>query len=158
MLTGLPPVQKRIESAIHEPLLCQLRTPGPTPSTRSPLTLATGLEEPQTCRSVFNLEPLMRGPLGKVPEGLLSRNQCVELLPREAVHDSPTCSSKSGCHICAAWRKRATLLKARAVRGKPVEDRVHHRITPGSQPVSGPSSCGAPPSGLCSTRAHHPQR
>ena len=44
------------------------------------------------------------------------------------------------CHICAAWLKRATLLKARAVRGKPVESRVHHRITPESLPVSGPPS------------------
>ena len=63
----------------------------------------------------------------------------------------PTYSSKSGCHICAAWRKRATELKARAVRDKTVEGRVHHRITPGSLPVSDPSSCGASPSGLCSS-------
>ena len=40
---------------------------------------------------------------------------------------------------------------SRAVRGKPVEGRVQHRITPGSLPVSGPSSCGASPSGLWSS-------
>ena len=37
------------------------------------------------------------------------------------------------------------------MRGKPVEGRVHHRITPESLPVSGPSSCGASPSGLWSS-------
>ena len=52
-----------------------------------PLPSAIGLEEPQTCRPVFNLKPLMRGPMGEVPEGLLSRNECIELLPRQAVHD-----------------------------------------------------------------------
>ena len=36
VLTSLPPVGGRTERAIHEPLLCQLRTPGPTPSTKSP--------------------------------------------------------------------------------------------------------------------------
>ena len=62
-----------------------------------------------------------------------------------------TYPSKSVCRICAAWRKHATLLKARAVRGKPEEGRVHHRITPGSLPVSSPSSYGASPSGLWSS-------
>ena len=38
---------------------------------------------------VFDLKPLTRGPMGKVPEGLPSRNECIELLPRQAVHDSP---------------------------------------------------------------------
>ena len=37
------------------------------------------------------------------------------------------------------------------MRGKPVQSRVHHRIIPGSLPVSGPSSCGASPPGLCSS-------
>ena len=30
----------------------------------------------------------MRGPMG-TGLGLLSRNECIELLPRQAVHDSP---------------------------------------------------------------------
>ena len=31
----------------------------------------------------------MRGAMGKVPECLLTWNECIELLPRQAVHDSP---------------------------------------------------------------------
>ena len=101
VLASLPPVGGRTESAIHEPLHCQLRTPGPTPSTRSPLTSAIGLKQPQTCRPVFNLKQLMRGPMSKVPEGLLSRNECIELLPRQAVHDSPNVFVEIGLpHLC----------------------------------------------------------
>ena len=79
------------------------------------LTSAVGLEEPQTCRSVFNLKPLMRGPMGKVPEGLLSRNECIELLPRQAVHDSPNvfveiglqyvCRLAQACHFVEGTRR-----------------------------------------------------
>ena len=77
----------------------------------------------------------MSGPIGKVPEGLLSRKECIELLSRQAVHQISTYFSKSGCIFCAAWRKRATLFKARAMRGRPVEGRVQ-RIRP-------PSLCSA---------------
>ena len=65
------------------------------------MTSAIGLEEPQTCRTVFDLKPLMRGPMGKVPEGLLSRNECIELLPRQAVHDFPNVFFEIGLpHLC----------------------------------------------------------
>ena len=67
----------------------------------SPLTSAIWLEEPQTSRPVFNLKPLMRGPMGKVPEGLLNRNECTELLPRQAVHDSLNMFVEIGLpHLC----------------------------------------------------------
>ena len=50
---------------------------------------------------VFDLKPLMRGPVGNVPEGLVSRNECIELLPRQAVHDSPNVFVEIGLpHLC----------------------------------------------------------
>ena len=79
------------------------------------LTSAIGLEEPRTCRPVFDLKPLMRGPTGKVPEALLSRNECIELLPRQAVHDSPNvfveiglpplCRLTQTCHFVKGTRR-----------------------------------------------------
>ena len=79
-----------------------------------PLNLGK-LQELQTCRPVFNLKPLMRGPTGEVPEGLLSRNECIELLPRQSVHDSPNVFVEIGWpHLCRL-AKGCHLLKARAM-------------------------------------------
>ena len=124
---------------------------------RSPPTSAIGSEEPQTCRPVSNLKPLMRGPMGKVPEGLLSRNECIGVLLRQAVHDSLNvfveiglphlCRLAQSCHWVDGTRR------ARQAGRRSCAPPYHTRVTA----VSGPSSCVC---GLLSdsTSADYPQQ
>ena len=85
VLTGLPPVGGRAKCDTWATSFSASSSRSNAPH-EAPLTSETGLEKPQTCRPILNLKPLMRGSTGEVPEGFLSRKECIEFLLRQAIH------------------------------------------------------------------------